>query len=90
VLGYFLSRTLYEQVGEGQCFLTLDHVARFNEALLTHYLEAATVAQRFSADWVSKTRYREGEVSRDAARDFAHGALTKLVKQLKRGGLDGD
>jgi hypothetical protein len=91
VLDYFLSRTLYDQIGEGRRFLTLDHVARFNEALQTHCMEAAVVVQRFSADWVSKTQYHQGGVDHAAARDFACGSLSKLVGQLKRGaGLDGD
>jgi hypothetical protein len=91
VLDYFLSRTLTQNIGEGRRFPTLKRVAAFYEALETHCQEAAFVVQRFSGDWVSKTRYEHGAVTHDDAQDFVHGAMAKLIDELKRGaGFHGD
>ncbi len=87
-LDYFLSRALYDHVGEGHRFLTLARVEAFSAALETHCLEAAAYLQQFCGEWVSKTRWRHGDVSRDDARDLTHGAMAKLVKELKRGAGD--
>jgi hypothetical protein len=90
-LDYFLSRALSAHVGEGRRFLTLARQAAFSEALETHCKEAAVIVQRFSGEWASKARYEAGSVSRDKTRDFVHGAMAKLLDELKRGaGLHGE
>jgi hypothetical protein len=84
-LDYFLSRALTAHVGEGRRFLTLARQAAFSEALEQHCGEAAVVVQRFSGQWASKARYEAGTISREQARDFAHGAMAKILSELKRG-----
>jgi hypothetical protein len=84
-LDYFLSRELTRHVGEGRRFLTLARQAAFSEALEKHCSEAAVIVQRFSGEWASKARYQAGTIGRGQARDLVHGAMAKLVDELKRG-----
>jgi hypothetical protein len=84
-LDYFLSRALSTHVGDGRRFRTLARQAEFSRALETHCREAAFIVQRFSADWVGKTNYQFGEVTRDHVFDLVHGAMAKLLKELKAG-----
>jgi hypothetical protein len=90
-LDYFLSRALALHVGEGRRFLTLARQAEFSRALETHCREAAVIVQQFSADWVGKTHYEHGEVTRGHVFDLIHGAMAKLIAELKAGsGLHGE
>jgi hypothetical protein len=88
-LDYFLSRALYRHLGEGRHFVTLARVEEFSQALETHCLEAAAYVKQFSGEWTSATRWEHGEISREHARDLTHGAINKMVKELRLGaGLD--
>jgi hypothetical protein len=90
-LDYFLGRALPRLIGDRRRFATLASVAAFTTALQVHCWEAAKVVEKFSGEWASKERYETGTVSHDAARDFTHGALAKLLKYLKReAGLNGE
>ncbi|HEY7312940.1 MAG TPA: hypothetical protein VH643_26485 [Gemmataceae bacterium] len=84
-LDYYLSRVLPLHVGEGRRFATLEGLAQFTDALELHCREAARYVQDFTGDWLSATVREEGRVTREDARDLAHGAVSKLIKELKKG-----
>jgi hypothetical protein len=85
-LDFYLSRSLSDHVGEGQRFATLREVGDFYQALETHCGEAARVVEIFSGDWFSKHRWETGDnIGRDRVAGFAHGAMAKLLDELKRG-----
>src|SRR5262249_57036034 len=86
-LDYFLSRAAADHVGEGKRFTTLDSYARFSAALELHCKEAARYVEDFSGEWASKKEYESGgEFDGDLVPKFVGGALTKLIKEFKRGG----
>jgi hypothetical protein len=84
-LGYFLSRVLADQVGEGRRFATLAQQAEFSKALKSHCNEAAVIVERFSGEWFSKANWVEGGISRKAAAAFTAVAMRKLVEELTQG-----
>lgn len=84
-LSYFLSRTLSDHVGEGRRFTCLRQQGEFQAALDRHCREAAGIVERFSGQWVSKTRYEGGEVSRESAARFVAGAVNKLLAEIQAG-----
>src|SRR5205823_3865558 len=85
-LDYYLSRALSDHVGEGRRFATLADVARFSQALETHCTEAAVIVERFSGEWFSlHRRETEGDLTHELAAQFAHGAMRKLIDELKQG-----
>jgi hypothetical protein len=86
ILDYFLSRVMSHHVGEGQRFTTLAQQAEFTQALETHCKEASLIVEKFSGQWLSKTNWERGGISRSAASRFANHAFTKLVDELKQGG----
>jgi len=91
VLDYFLSRVLSHHVGEGQRFTTLAQQAEFTQALETHCKEASLIVEKYSGQWLSKTNWERGGISRDAAGRFVNHAFTKLVDELRQGAhADGD
>lgn len=81
---YYLSRALAGHVGAGRRFLTLARLDEFSAALEAHCVEACGILTNFCGEWASKERFEQGEVSPEGARDFAHGAMAKLTKELKR------
>jgi hypothetical protein len=86
-LNYFLSRELPNHVGEGVRFDTLADHAAYTAGLNTHCREAAAVIERFAGDWLSKEVFESGgQIDREAAGRFAHGAMAKLADELRRGG----
>jgi hypothetical protein len=86
VLGYYLSRAVAGQTGEGRRFATLAEHAGFERALERHAGEASAIVERFSGEWFSKTRWEEnGQIEREAASHFAFGAMQKMVAELKAG-----
>jgi hypothetical protein len=90
-LDYFLSRALAQHAGDGRRFTTLGRQAEFSEALETHCREAAAYARVFSGGFVGKHLAPTGEMSKAQARDFAHGAVKKMLRALKRGaGIHGE
>jgi hypothetical protein len=85
-LDFYLSRALPDQVGEGRRFNSLRQVELFYRALEAHCGEAARVVEAFSGEWFSLHRYQAGgDITRDLAARFGHGALRKLTDELKRG-----
>jgi hypothetical protein len=84
-LDYYLSRVLPLHVGERRRFTTLERLARFTDALETHCREAARIVQIFTGEWTSATMWGQGQITREDARDLAHGAVSKLIKELKMG-----
>ena len=85
-MGYFLTRTLATNLGDGQRFPTMNQMAQFEEALSTHCREASAIVEQFSGEWFSKHRYEEqGNISRDSVRGFASWALKKMKDELKAG-----
>jgi hypothetical protein len=85
-LDFYLSRALADHVGEGKRFATLRQVAEFSEALQTHCGQAARVVEIFSGEWFSKHRWEtRGELPRNLTAKFAHGAMRKLIDELKQG-----
>ena len=87
-LGYFLSKTLGNHVGEGRRFATLSQVACFRDALRTHCHEAAKIVEAFSGDWFSKTNWQQQGAPMSEVSKFAFGAMTKLTAELKEGAKD--
>ena len=87
VLDYFLSRELASHVGGAKRFVGLARLSAFCRSLEQHCFESAAVVETFAADWTSLTRYRDGGVvSRDRARDFAHGCVAKILQVLGQEG----
>jgi hypothetical protein len=84
-MDYYLSRAFSYHLGEGKRFTTLAQQEQFNEALHLHCREASKIVERFSGEWLSKTNWERGGVSREHARGFAHVAMQKLVAELKAG-----
>jgi hypothetical protein len=84
-LGYFLSKTLGSQVGEGRRFATLSQMANFREALSTHCHEGAKIVEQFSGEWFSKTNYQNGGVPASEVSKFTYGAMNKLISEFKEG-----
>jgi hypothetical protein len=84
-LDFFLSRTLAHHVGDGRRFTTLAQKADFTKALTTHCQEAAVIVERFSGEWFAKTKWEQGEISREKTAGFVSHAMTKLVSELKLG-----
>ena len=84
-LGYYLSRTLATHVGESRRFASLAEQSAFSTALGKHCYEASKIVETFSGDWLSKTVYEQGGVSRDEAAKFAYGAFRKLTSELRMG-----
>jgi hypothetical protein len=84
-LDYYLSRVLPLHVGEGRRFTTLERLAQFTDALELHCREAARIVQIFTGEWLSATMWEEGRIAREDARNLAHGAVSKLIKELKMG-----
>jgi hypothetical protein len=84
-LDYFLSRTLSDHIGEGKRFTCLRQQGEFQEALELHCREAAVIVEKFSGQWVAKTRYESGDVTREDAVRFVGGAVKKLLDELKTG-----
>ena len=86
-LGYYLSRTLGEQVGEGERFRTLADQERFEGALRTHCREVARVVEDYAADWQSKANWESGgDIDRESVGKFAAYAMEKLEAEFRRGG----
>jgi hypothetical protein len=59
--------------------------SEFSKALATHCHEAALVVEQFSGEWFSKTKWEQGEITRQKTAGFISHAMTKLVGQLKQG-----
>ncbi len=84
-LDFYLSRALADHVGQGKRFVTLAQVAAFGQALETHCGEAAVVVEVFTGEWFSKHQWESGgNVTRKLVAAFAHGAMQKLIEELKR------
>lgn len=82
-LGFFLSKTVGAQVGEGQRFATMNQMAQFEAAMRTHCEEASVIVQEFSGDWFSKHRFEEqGKISDKSAKDFGWVAMKKMLAEL--------
>lgn len=84
-LDYFVSREVANHVGPGERFPTLQGKRGFDEALQLHSVQASKIVEEFSGGWFSKTNWEKEGISRDAARDFLHVAMKKLVSELKQG-----
>lgn len=85
-LDFYLSRTLADHVGEGQRFANLKQVADFTAALETYCGEAAVIVERFSGEWFSKHNWgTRNNITRKLAAAFGHGAMQKLIDELKQG-----
>jgi hypothetical protein len=85
VLDYFLSRVLGGHTGEGRRFNTLAQQDAFTRALETHCWEASVIVETYAGEWLSKTRWEKGDISRADAATFAAYAVKKLVAELKEG-----
>ena len=85
-LDFYLSRALTDHVGQGRRFATLKQVADFSHALETHCGEAARIVEIFSGEWFAKHHWEtRGDISRELVAKFAHGAMRKLIDELKEG-----
>ncbi|MBA3518413.1 MAG: hypothetical protein H0T75_12400 [Rhizobiales bacterium] len=83
-LGYFLSRELPRHVGPGRRFADLGEHGAFNAALDLHCREASRIIKEFSGGWYGKTLFREGQISPEKARLFAHVAFKKIRAELRK------
>lgn len=85
-LDYFVSRAAADHIGEGRRFTTLGNYAEFSQALEDHCKQAARYVEKFSGEWASKERYESGgEFGGDLVNRFVGGAMSKLIKEFKRG-----
>lgn len=84
VLQFFVSRASPAEVGAGRRFGSLADHAAFDAALDTHCREAARILDEYAGGWLSKHRYEDGEIDRDAAARFTAYAMTKMAKELRR------
>lgn len=82
---HFLSRTLKHHIGEGRRFPNIDQQASFSKALASYCEESAVMVQKFSGDWLSKTRWEHGGISRGLAVKFTSVAMRKLLDGIKEG-----
>jgi hypothetical protein len=83
-LSYFLSRTLSNYVGGESRFKNIEDHSRFNEALRLHCRQATRIIEEFSGSWFSKTKFLEGDITRQKAAGFVHVAMKKLRSQLAK------
>jgi hypothetical protein len=83
-LDYYLSRVLPGQVGGGRRFDTLAQLRRFTDILETHCMQAAVIVQRYFGESTAARMWRGG-ITREGARDLAHGAVHKLIQELRVG-----
>lgn len=81
-LGYFLSKTLPAQVGEGRRFTTTGQLSEFEAAMRTHCAEASEIVEDYSRDWFSKEVWKEGHISRESAEKFGWYGLEKMRREL--------
>jgi hypothetical protein len=82
-LGYFLSKTLPEQVGENRRFANTEQLGKFESAMRTHCSEAAEIVRGFSGEWFSKNYYEgKGTITRDTAEKFGWFGLEKMRREL--------
>jgi hypothetical protein len=89
-LDFYLSRTLADHVGEGRRFATLRQVADFSQALETYCGDAASIVEVFFGGWFAKHNWEtRGDIPRKLVSRFAHGAMHKLIEELKRRGTVG-
>lgn len=85
-LGFFVSRFLANEVGDGKRFQTLDQQAAFADALSAHARLVAGGVETFAGKWFSKQNWEtDGSVSRDQAGGFLAHAAEKLVAGLGLG-----
>lgn len=82
-MGYFLSKTLPAQVGEGRRFTTTAQLAEFEDAVWRHCAEASEVVEGYSRDWFAKQVREEGKVTRDSAERFGWFGLEKMRRELE-------
>lgn len=81
-LGYYLSRTLPEQVGQSGRFQSIQDHLKFEAALTMHCRETALIVEQFAADWYDKHRHQE-TLTPKAAASFAFASFKKVRDELK-------
>jgi hypothetical protein len=81
-LTYFLSRQLPHHLGEGNRFATTAQQAAFTKGLEVHCYEASRIAEAFSGQWLSKTNWETGGVTRQQVKKFTHVAMEKLADEM--------
>lgn len=90
-LTYFLSRQLSNHVGgEKARFSNIDSHSEFLKALDHHCQQASNIVQEFSGSWLSKTKFVEGEITPEKARDFVYVAFKKLRQEFSKRGEEND
>lgn len=80
VLNFYLSRVTASQVG-GSWLQQLGDLERFNDMLHLHCMQSARIVRDFSAEWYSKTEFKEGIDLSNTSR-FLAVALRKLQAEL--------
>jgi hypothetical protein len=83
-LGYFLSRELSKHVGPNKRFARIDEHSDFNVALDEHCRGASRIIKEFAGGWYGKTLFREGWVTPEEAKKFAHVAFKKVRAELRK------
>src|SRR5262249_20313773 len=88
-LTYHLGRELANHVGEGKRFASPTEHSEFIDQLGVHCRQAALIVKQFAGDWYSKANF-EGGINPTRVKDFLHGEIGKLRRELKvRGERDG-
>lgn len=80
-LNFYLSRVTAGGVG-GKRLGQLGDISEFNRALDLHCYQSAKIVEDFSAEWFSKTLYREG-INKENTTRFLRVALKKLSAELE-------
>jgi hypothetical protein len=83
-LGYFLSRELSTHVGPNKRFAGIGEHSDFTASLDLHCREASRIIKEFAGGWYGKTLFREGQITPEEAKKFAHVAFKKLRAELRK------
>jgi hypothetical protein len=83
-LGYYLSRELSKHVGPNKRFAGIGEHSEFNTALDAHCRQASRIIKEYAGGWYGKTLFREGQITPEKAKKFAHVAFKKLRAELRK------
>jgi hypothetical protein len=85
-LRFYVERELMHVVGLGG-LQSIAEAGDFSDALDRHARQTARIVEEFGAAWYSKQRWQHGDsIVREQVQGFVAHALTKLRKELARGG----
>ncbi len=81
-VSYYLTKELPLQLGPDRRFKSLTELNEFEDEIRVWSRERAQIASDFSGAWLSKTRYRSGEPTLQAAKTYLRYALAKVGSEV--------